>query len=88
MSNCKEHKLYEIRWSNTTLEREWDITKEIYQTHKNHNIDAKFSWVKGHCNKKENYEVLPLEAHLNFDADLYIHCRLPKREYGKQIPLT
>ena len=60
------------------LEGEWDITKEIYNTHKNNKIEATFGKVKGHRDRKERYKDLPLEAQCNVDADWYTG------EYKKQ----
>ena len=61
-----------------TLEVEWNITKEIFNTHKNNKIEATFGKVKGHRDRKERYKDLLLEAQYNVDVDWYAG------EYQKQ----
>ena len=52
VNRCTERQQYEYPWPNTTLEGEWDITEEIYNTHKNNKIEATFGKVKGHRDRK------------------------------------
>ena len=53
---CTERQQYDHPWPNTTLEGEWDITEEIYNTHTNNKIEVTFGKFKGHCDRKERYE--------------------------------
>ena len=53
------------------LDGEQDIAEWIYYTHCNNNIEATFSWMKGHQNRNANYENLSLEVQLIIDADWY-----------------
>ena len=62
VDRCTKRQLYDHSWPNRTLEGEWDITKEIYNTHKNNKIEATFGKVKGHHDRKERYKDLPLDA--------------------------
>ena len=62
VDRCTERQRYDHPWPNTTLEGEWDITEEIYNTHKNNKIEATFGKVKGHRDRKERYKDLPLDA--------------------------
>jgi hypothetical protein len=66
---CKAHKHYEDPFPNETLTSEYDISVQIYNTQKEHNIKARFKWMKGHQDNKTRYKDLPLEAPLNVDAD-------------------
>ena len=68
------------------MEGEWDITEEIYNTHKNNKIEATFGKVKGHRDRKERYEDLPLDAQCNVDADWY--AGEFQKNQGKRIPLA
>ena len=68
------------------LEEEWDITEEIYNTHKNNKIEATFGKVKGHHDMKERYKDLLLEAQCNVDADWY--AGEYQKQQGKRLPLA
>ena len=68
IDQCTERQLYVNPWPNTTLEGDWDVTKEVYQTHKNDNIEAIFGKVKCHCNRNKRYDDLPLETQCNVDT--------------------
>ena len=56
-------------YPNTILTSEYDLTEQIYLTHKTYNINAKFEHVKGHQDDKIEYHQLPLKAKLNIDDD-------------------
>ena len=63
------HLDYTNPYPNTTLTSEYDLTEQIYLTHKAYNINAKFEHVKGHQDDKLEYHQLPLNAQLNIDDD-------------------
>ena len=86
VDHCTERQQYEHPWPNMTLEGEWNITEEIYNTYKNNNIIATFGKVKGHRNRKERYEDLSLDAQCNIDADLY--AGEYQKNQGKRILLA
>ena len=63
------HLKYTIPYPNATLAAEYDVTEQIFLTHKTYGITATFADVYGHQDKKIRSEKLPLEAQLNYKAD-------------------
>ena len=58
-----------IPYPNATLAAEYDVTEQIFITHKTYGITATFAHVYGHQDKNIPFEKLPLEAQLNCTAD-------------------
>ena len=56
-------------YPNVTLDPEFDLTEEIYKTHKQYNINASFQHVKGHQDASIDVQDLTLDAQLNVEAD-------------------
>ena len=56
-------------YPNLTLASEFDITEQIYMTHKKYHIEATFVHVKGHQDSTNAIHRLPLLAQLNIEAD-------------------
>ena len=64
-----EHLEYDIPYTNMSLKAEFDLTEQIYLSHKALNIQANFQHVKGHQDKNKKKKDLPLFAQLNIEAD-------------------
>ena len=64
-----QHQQYTTPYPNATLASEFDLTEEIYHTHKQYHISPKFKHVKGHQDVHTEYDKLPLLAQLNVEAD-------------------
>jgi hypothetical protein len=60
---------YPDPFPNVTLQPDWDVTNEILVTLKAMPIQTIFAHVKGHQDDHCPYDLLPLEAQLNVDAD-------------------
>ena len=84
INRSRNHLEYINPYPNTTLTSEYDLTEQIYLTHKAYNINAKFEHVKGHQDDKLEYHELPLKAQLNIDADHL--AGLFQRDHGKYLP--
>ena len=76
-----EHLQYEATYPNSTLAPEYDLTEEIYCTHRKYNIEATFCHVKGHQDDDQDIDDLTLPARLNVYAD-----RLASRFYKEGSP--
>ena len=63
------HTTYSDPYPNTTLTPEFDVTEQIFLIHRQFNIEAQFSHVKGHQDASTAYQDLPLIAQRNVDAD-------------------
>ena len=63
------HKEYKIPYPNDTLKAEFDLTEQIYRTHRNYNIKGSFSHVYGHQADNTEFTKLPIDAQLNVEAD-------------------
>jgi hypothetical protein len=66
---CNAHKHYKEPYPNETLQSEFDVTEQIYNTQTECNIKSTFKWVKGYQDKKIKKEDLALEVQLNIEAD-------------------
>ena len=51
------------------MKAEYDLTEQIHQTHREHNIKGSFSHVYGHQDNNTEFDKLPLDAQLNVEAD-------------------
>ena len=86
VDHCTKRQLYNHPLPNTMLEGEYDITEEIYYTHKNNKIEAMFGKVKGHWDQKERYKDLLFDTQFNVDTDWYAGEYQKKNR--KRIPLA
>ena len=55
------HKEYTLPYPNATLKAEYDLTKQIYQTHRDYNIKGSFSHVYSHQDTDTDFDKLPLD---------------------------
>ena len=72
---------------NSTMESDWDIIAEIWNTIHEGNLSETISFVhiKGHADKEKKYEELSLLQQLNVDADhlagAYINMHWQERQF-------
>ena len=62
---------YKDPYPNSTLDADWDVIEEIFQTTKLIGGTHFYEHVKGHQDSKIPYEELSLLAQLNVEADRY-----------------
>lgn len=86
INQMTEHEKYEHPFPNETTKSEFDITKKIFLTARNANINASYKWVKGLQDDNTPINELPIEAQLNILADTlagdYQHLQ------GRFLPLA
>ena len=54
---------------NSTMDTEWDVLAEIWNTRTKLQAQHTIEWIKGHQDKHKPYVALPLKAQLNVDSD-------------------
>ena len=81
-----KHTNYRDSYPNTTLTAEYDVTEQIYLTNQSNQIEATYSWVRGHQDQYRNTSELSLEAKLNIEADKLAGDF--QQQYGKHIPIV
>ena len=64
INRSRNHLEYTNPYPNTTLTSDYDLTEQIYLTHKAYNINATFEHVKGHQDDDLEYHQLPLKHNL------------------------
>ena len=69
-----------------SLKAEFDLTEQIYLSHKALNIQANFQHVKGHQDKNKKKKDLPPFAQLNIEADQ--EAGEYRLQFGKFLPVT
>ena len=81
-----KHNHYRDSYPNAMLTVEYNVTEQIYLTNSANQIEASYSWVKGHQDLYTATSKLPLEAQLNIEADKLAGDF--QQQYGKHISVV
>ena len=78
ITRMSDRQTYNEVFANSTLEPDWDITEQIFQTHHELLLPCNtYQWVKGHQDDHRPYHALPIAAQYNIQADeladVYLH---------------
>lgn len=69
INRSNSHFKYTILYPNATLAAEYDVTEQVFLTHKTYGTTSTFAHVYGHQEKKIRFDKLPIEAQLNCRVD-------------------
>ena len=81
-----KHTRYRDSYPNVTLTAEYDVTEQIFLTNQSNQIEATYSWVRGHQDQYRNTSELSLEAKLNIEADKLAGDF--QQQYGTHFPIV